>query len=90
MKSILTTICILLLLSSLTAVITETASLKNFLLGHEPNCAYDNWASHITEKVASPGYNTYAPYDRQLTGFGDFIIPSVSQLTTWGDIVDLF
>lgn len=78
------------LLSSLLAVVQETASLKNFLLGTEPNCAYDRWISHVAEKVVTPGYNTYAPYDRQLSGFGDYVTPSTEQLATWGNIVDLF
>ncbi len=74
----------------LVAVIQETASLKHFLYGHEPNCAYDNWISHLAEGVVINGYNTYAPYDEQTNGFGDFVIPTTDQLNTWGNIVDLF
>jgi hypothetical protein len=78
------------MISTLTAVVTETASLKNFLLGAEPNCAYDRWISHLAEGVVTTGYNTYAPYDRQLNGFGDYVTPNTAQLDTWGNIVDLF
>lgn len=72
------------------SVITETASLENFLIRSEPNCAYDNWLSHIAEGIATANYNIYAPYDRQTNGFGDFRIPSTNELTAWGNIVDLF
>jgi hypothetical protein len=90
MKAIATTLLILLISISLSAVIQETASLKNFLLGTEPNCAYDRWVSHIAEGLVSAGYNTYAPYDRQLPGFGDYVTPNNDQLNAWGNIVDLF
>ncbi|GAB1365602.1 hypothetical protein MASR1M36_04730 [Candidatus Cloacimonadaceae bacterium] len=90
MKAITTTLLILLISCTLGAVIQETASLKNFLLGTEPNCAYDRWVSHVAEGIVTPGYNTYAPYDRQLSGFGDYITPSSDQLSAWGNIVDLF
>ena len=90
MKAITTTLLILLISCTLGAVIQEIASLKNFLLGTEPNCAYDRWVSHVAEGIVTPGYNTYAPYDRQLSGFGDYITPSSDQLSAWGNIVDLF
>lgn len=90
MKRILMFMLILLLVLPLAAVIHETASLKHFLYGTEPNCAYDNWISHLAEGVAIQGYNTYAPYDKQTNGFGDFIVPTTDQLNTWGSIVDLF
>jgi len=76
MKSTIISILILLLLCPLFAVIEETASLKNFLFGIEVNTAYDNWVSHLSEGIAYPNYNTYAPYDRQTNGFGAFITPS--------------
>lgn len=90
MKAIATTLLILLMAMSLNAVIQETASLKNFLLGTEPNSAYDRWVSHVAEGIVSAGYNTYAPYDRQLSGFGDYVTPNNDQLNAWGNIVDLF
>lgn len=72
------------------AVITETGSLRGFIYGHEPAAAYDNWVTHIAEKIADPGYNLYSPWDRQTTGFGDFLIPTTTQLTNWGLVVDQF
>lgn len=90
MKNTLVTVLILLLLCPLFALIEETASLKNFMFGSEPNCAYDNWISHVAEGIVTPGYNTYSPYDRQMNGFGNYITPTTAQLNTWGSIVDYF
>lgn len=52
----------------------ESGSFRNFMGAAEPACAYDNWISHISEGIARPGYNIYAPsgLDPQTTGFGDF------------------
>ncbi|HOH82342.1 MAG TPA: fibronectin type III domain-containing protein, partial [Candidatus Syntrophosphaera thermopropionivorans] len=72
------------------AIIVETASLNNFLTGHEPACAYDNWISHLAEGIAIPNYNLYAPYDRQTNGFGDFLLPTASDLVYWNDMLALF
>ena len=57
-------------------IIEETGSLLEFFAGHEENCAYDNWVSHISEGIASEGYNDYAPpeLDRQTNGFGAYQI----------------
>lgn len=90
MKRNLIALSFLILFIPLVAVIQETASLKHFLYGHEPNCAYDNWISHLAEGVVIQGYNTYAPYDRQTNGFGNFVIATTFQLSSWGNIVDLF
>ena len=90
MKNTLVTVLILLLLCPLFALVEETASLKNFMFGSEPNCQYDNWVSHIAEGIAYPGYNTYAPYDRQMTGFGAYVTPSTAQINSWGSIIDYF
>ncbi len=60
---------------SLSAQIEETGSLRQFLMGNEPNCAYDNWISHTVEATAEPGgHNDFMPVelDRQLNGFGNF------------------
>ena len=73
---------------SLFAVVEETASFEGFMYGNAPECAYDNWESHVTEKVASPGYNKYAEYDRQLTGFGTYVAADTDQLLVWQTIVD--
>ncbi len=82
------TLCLLTAMSS--ALIVETASLKNFLLGRETNTQYDNWVSHLAEGIAVADYNLYAPYDVQTTGFGDFRIPNVTELLYWNNMLDLF
>lgn len=81
-----------LLISSvaLSAIINETGSFKGFIYGQEPACQYDNWVSHLAEKVVSPGYNVYAPWDRQTAGFGNFHIPTTAELAAWGTIIDAF
>ncbi|MDZ4182603.1 MAG: fibronectin type III domain-containing protein, partial [Candidatus Cloacimonadaceae bacterium] len=78
------------MLAQLPAIIVETASLKNFLFGSEPACAYDNWLSHVAEGIAIPNYNLYAPYDRQTNGFGDYRIANASDLQYWNNMLDLF
>jgi hypothetical protein len=90
MKRAVIALSMILWLAASWGVITETASLENFLIRSEPNCAYDNWISHIAEGIAYQNYNIYAPYDRQTNGFGDFRIPSTNELNSWGSIVDLF
>ncbi len=77
-------------LSQLYAVLEETASLEDFLYGDAPACEYDNWLSHVAEGVADPGYNLYAPYDRQTNGFGGFAIPDSTDLNIWANIIDEF
>ena len=72
------------------AVLEENESFRNFLLGDAPGCAYDNWISHISEGIASPGYNLYAPWDRQTDGFGNFRIPTEEELAEWESVVVLF
>ncbi len=73
----------IMLFCSLFGVIEETASFKEFLYGSAPECEYDNWISHVAEGIVSPGYNVYASYDRQLNGFGDFVIPTDTLLVCW-------
>jgi FlgD Ig-like domain/Fibronectin type III domain len=90
MKKIVFLSLFIFLFTLLFSVLEETESLKNFLYGSAPNCDYDNWMSHITEGIASPGYNKYAPWDRQTTGFGNYIVPTDSTLLVWGNIVDQF
>ena len=68
-------------------VIEEIASFKGFLYGNAPECEYDNWISHIVEGIAAPGYNVYAPYDRQTDDFGNFIIPTDTMLIHWENAV---
>ena len=90
MKKPLLILGILSVIIGLSAFLVETASLENFLIRSEPNCAYDNWVSHVAEGIAIPNYNLYAPYDRQTNGFGDYKTPTGAQLAAWGNIVDLF
>ncbi len=66
----------LLLLMPLSAIamVQETGTLTGFLMGSCSTCAYDNWQSHVSEKIARPGYNDYGPdhLDPQTNGFGGF------------------
>jgi hypothetical protein len=90
MKKALLIIGMISILISLSAYLTETASLENFLIRSEPNSAYDNWVSHIAEGVAVQNYNLYAPYDIQNNDFGEYRVPNSTELAQWGEIVDLF
>jgi hypothetical protein len=90
MKKTLSTVVIFLMLALLFAIPTEYASLKAFLFGSEPASQYDNWTSHLAEGIANPGYNVYAPYDSQRTGFGDFRRPSNQDKRNWNDMLNLF
>lgn len=90
MRKTLLTLLILLSISLSYSMLVETASLRKFLYGTEPACAYDNWISHIAEGIAIQDYNLYAPYDRQTNGFGNFRTITTSQTTHWNNIIDLF
>jgi len=81
---------LILALSTLHAVYTETEALDKFIYGQADGCDYDNWASHLVEGIASAGYNIYAPYDRQLTGFGAYRQPTTAELTQWASVVGTF
>ncbi len=85
-------ICVLVvqLFTGISAIVTETASLSDFLFGTEPAAQYDNWLSHLAEGIANPGYNIYAPYDRQTNGFGDFRIPDANDALAWDNVISLF
>jgi len=82
----------LILLSTvlLSAMVVETGSLKGFIYGSEPAAEYDNWISHLAEKITSAGYNVYSPWDRQTAGFGDFHIPVNDNISNWNTIIDEF
>jgi len=56
------------------ALVSESGTLRGFLLGACPGCAYDNWTSHIVEGLALAGFNDYGPsfLDPQTNGFGHF------------------
>ncbi|MBZ0263915.1 fibronectin type III domain-containing protein [bacterium] len=67
------TLGLILLVSPAFSQVEETGSLREFLLGVEPNAAYDNWLSHTVEGLARDGgYNDHMPeeLDPQLDGFG--------------------
>jgi hypothetical protein len=53
-------------------ILEESGSLKGFLAGECPGCAYDNFVSHMTEGIARPNYNVYNPLDPQTNGFGTY------------------
>ena len=74
-------------------ILHETGTLRGFLGGSCPGCAYDNWISHISEGIANPGLNDYGPIelDPQTNGFGQYaLIPNDSVgnqlIETWYDI----
>ncbi len=46
--------------------------MREFFLGSEPGCSYDNFVSHNVEGIARPGYNYYCPLDPQTNGFGEY------------------
>ncbi|HQF67946.1 MAG TPA: hypothetical protein PLC91_03280, partial [Candidatus Cloacimonadota bacterium] len=90
MKKIFLLLLVCLPLICAHALIVETGSLRNFLYGTEPNAQYDNWISHLAEGIVTPNYNTYAPYDVQTNGFGDYRTPSATDIIYWGNMLDLF
>lgn len=55
-------------------ILHEQGSLRGFLGGSCPGCAYDNWITHIAEGIARPGFNDYGPLglDPQMNGFGHY------------------
>ena len=73
MIKIYKTLFLLLFISSLlfSNIIYETGSLKEFIAGECPTCAYDNFINHTSEGIAQEGYNIYAPdwIDVQNNGF---------------------
>ena len=62
-------------------IIYESGNLMEFIGGQSSTTAYDNYVSHVSEGIASAGYNDYGPdwVDVQTNGFGNYrIIPEVS------------
>ena len=55
-------------------IIHESGDLAMFLGGSSPSSAYENWVSHVSEGIASEGYNDYGPtwLDVQSNGFGTY------------------
>jgi hypothetical protein len=80
----------MLLMCSLSGVVYERASLRDFVYGSTEDTAYDNWVSHITEGIQIEDYNIYAPWNRQTWGFGDFILPDEGELQKWSIVVHNF
>lgn len=68
----------------------EVGSFRNFLMGSEPACQYDNWLTHISEGIANPGYNAYPPWDRQTNGFGAFTLPDSLLSWQWSRVDSFF
>ncbi len=81
---------IILLSFSFSEIIVESGSLREFIGGSSPSTSYDNYISHVSEGIASPGYNDYGPdwLDVQTDGFGNYrIIPgNSSTLPYWENI----
>jgi poly-gamma-glutamate capsule biosynthesis protein CapA/YwtB (metallophosphatase superfamily) len=75
-------------------IIYESGSLMEFVGGSSSTTEYDNYVSHITEGIASPGYNDYGPdwLDVQSNGFGNYtVIPNNSStLSYWRSILNHF
>jgi len=67
----------LLFLFSLRAeIVHESGDLREFFGGNAPGSTYENWVSHVTEGIASDGYNDYGPnwIDIQTNGFGNYTL----------------
>lgn len=90
MRKIVLILSMTVMMLNLFSYTIERGSFEKFLIGNEANLAYSNWVSHIAEGIARPGYNGYAPHDRQTAGFGDFKNPTTAQLNTWGTVIDYF
>ena len=76
--------------SILLSITQETASFQDFLYGQTEDCEYDQWVSHISEGLADPDYNLYAPWEIQTNGFGNFMIANEDTLEIWYFIVETF
>ena len=74
-------------------IIYEQGSLLEFIAGNSPTTSYDNWLSHVSEGIVSPGFNDYGPewLDIQTNGFGDHTILSENSptLSYWETIFNL-
>ncbi|MBT4155200.1 MAG: PKD domain-containing protein [Candidatus Marinimicrobia bacterium] len=84
---------ILFLCFSHAEIIHESGELIEFFGGNAPGSDYDNWVSHVTEGIASSGYNDYGPgwLDVQTNGFGNYNrLNSGPELIIWETIFELF
>ena len=83
-KHAVTTILLIVFISSMHGeVIYEYGSILEFIGGNSSTTAYDNYISHVSEGIVSPGYNDYGPdtLDVQNNDFGDYrIIPPDSPI----------
>ncbi len=90
LKLVFSIIVLLLLPVIGNSIVNESGSFYQFLFGYEPGCAYDNWISHVAEGLVLPGYNDYAPWDRQTPGFGSFVYPDSTQTSQWNTVSNYF
>ncbi|HHE39112.1 MAG TPA: hypothetical protein ENL20_11170 [Candidatus Cloacimonetes bacterium] len=91
MKKIIIVLCFLLMLPFyIFSIVEETASFSDFLFHQTGSCEYDNWISHVSEGIAREDWNTYAPYDVQTSGFGDFLLPENEDLSNWEIVIESF
>ncbi|MFQ6609749.1 MAG: CapA family protein, partial [Fidelibacterota bacterium] len=72
-------------------ILYELGSLKEFIGGISPGTQYENYISHISEGIASEGYNDYGPswLDVQTNGFGNYreIEDDSETLSYWEEIL---
>jgi len=75
-------------------IVYESGNLLEFIGGQSSTTAYDNYVSHVSEGIASEGYNDYGPdwVDVQTNGFGNYrIIPELNYtLQHWRNIFQAF
>ena len=75
-------------------IIYEQGSLTEFIAGNSPETSYENWLSHVTEGIASPGFNDYGPewLDIQTNGFGNHRVLTENSPTLhyWETIFNYF
>ena len=80
---------ILIFCFQLSAVVQESASLKDFLYGETDQTAYDNFQSHVIEGV-DHNINDHAPYDPHTDGFGTFTVPTDADTLNWAQLIQFF
>lgn len=90
MKKLLVTIFLMAVAVWGYSVVIEQGSIRGFLYGTDPACAYDNWLSHVVEGLANPGMNYYAPWDKQTPGFGNYRLPVDLEMAQWRLVTDAF
>jgi len=84
-------LCIMLIASALCeGIVNESGSFYQFMFGYEAGSQYDNWITHVSEGIARPELNDYAPWDRQTNGFGSFVYPDSLQTLQWTTVSNHF